>query len=68
MTNPKYSAEGMAETAARARKQFRFVFVFPPFHFQNSSQRMKNEHVIVMTLCNISLAQGTDSKETGDDP
>ena len=36
----------------------RFRFVFRPFHFENGGRRIKNQHVIVMALGNILLAQG----------
>jgi hypothetical protein len=34
------------------------VPLLPPFDFQNGGRRIKNEHVIVMALGNILLAQG----------
>ena len=47
---------GTAEKPLLMRSKFRFVF--PPFHFQNGGRRINNQHVIVMALGNILLAQG----------
>ena len=47
---------GTAEKPLHMRSKFRFVF--PPFHFQNGGRRINNQHVIVMALGNILLAQG----------
>ena len=47
---------GTAEKPLLMRSRFRFVF--RPFHFQNGGRRIKNQHVIVMALGNILLAQG----------
>ena len=46
---------GTAEKPLHMRSKFRFVF--PPFHFQNGGRRINNQHVIVMALGNILLAQ-----------
>ena len=54
--------DGTAEKPLHMRSKFRFVF--PPFHFQNGGRRINNQHVIVMALGNILLAQGI-SKQLG---